>query len=384
MTISLPILLRRRGHRTWAERYVLLDNFNGTDAFADHVPDIYPVGSAWSIKRGTWQTCSGGEARYSATTFGSAVINMGTADFEITCRLKCTAGTGYQYGFLFRSNSDATNRFALLFGTANFGIAKFTTLTTIAAYYTLIHSGFTDGTYYTLRVLCFSNYIRVYMDGSLLTFTSGASEYQTDYAANTYVGLGTYQGANTFRWDSLFVRPVDQSQTVRFIVIGDSISDDRNEWAGIVSRNYHNGLGYLYALHAAAGARVELNMDAYVAAAAGDNADIAMILLGTNDSIGYDLTAEYQENLIELAGTNTNATIYALGILNRTGITEAERDTRNGYIQAAVAGAVGAGANVIYWNTDGWIDPATDTSDGLHPTAAGHAKIAVRALALLP
>jgi hypothetical protein len=39
--------------------------------------------------------------------------------------------------------------------------------------------------------------------------------------------------------------------------------------------------------------------------------------------------------------------------------------------------------NCAYWNTDGWIDPATDTSDGLYPNAGGQIKIANQVLARL-
>jgi hypothetical protein len=68
-----------------------------------------------------------------------------------------------------------------------------------------------------------------------------------------------------------------------------------------------------------------------------------------------------------------------MGILPE--INTAAGDANNPRIQAAVGAAAAAGVNCTYWNTDGWIDPSADTSDGLHPTEAGHAKILAEVLA---
>jgi hypothetical protein len=42
-----------------------------------------------------------------------------------------------------------------------------------------------------------------------------------------------------------------------------------------------------------------------------------------------------------------------------------------------------AARGVTVWDTSAWIDPATDTSDGLHPNATGHGKIVTQILANL-
>ena len=53
-------------------------------------------------------------------------------------------------------------------------------------------------------------------------------------------------------------------------------------------------------------------------------------------------------------------------------------------IKNAVMTRVTAGdAKVFYIDTTGWIDGATDTTDGLHPNTQGHAKAATRLAAEL-
>jgi hypothetical protein len=51
---------------------------------------------------------------------------------------------------------------------------------------------------------------------------------------------------------------------------------------------------------------------------------------------------------------------------------DGDRNTFNGRIETAVTNARAAGANVTYWDTTGWIDPATDTADGFEMEAEFH------------
>lgn len=101
---------------------------------------------------------------------------------------------------------------------------------------------------------------------------------------------------------------------------------------------------------------------------------------GVNDMItGVPVAtfrADYQTMLSLIRAGLPAAKIYARGILPvGTGVTNyAQRDTFNAAIQAAVSAM--ADANIVYRSTDGWINPATDTADGLHPNAAGYAKMA--------
>lgn len=75
---------------------------------------------------------------------------------------------------------------------------------------------------------------------------------------------------------------------------------------------------------------------------------------------------------------NPKAIIYAIGILPRADPGDNSRDEKNVRIAAAASAA-----SVTYWDTDGWIDPVTDTDDGLHLTAAGHIKVANEVLSRL-
>jgi lysophospholipase L1-like esterase len=117
-------------------------------------------------------------------------------------------------------------------------------------------------------------------------------------------------------------------------------------------------------------------MSTQVTASASDNADVIILEFGTNDADDAGITAEYQAQIVALQASNPAARIYGLGILPRSSDNVAVNNPR---IHTACTNA-----GVTYWDPVGWIDPATDTSDGVHPTAAGHAKIATQILALLP
>ncbi|MEV6971050.1 GDSL-type esterase/lipase family protein [Hamadaea sp. NPDC051192] len=103
-------------------------------------------------------------------------------------------------------------------------------------------------------------------------------------------------------------------------------------------------------------------------------ATAVVINLGTND-VGHGVsTPVFQANYIvlleRLRQAYPNAEILAMGVFRARYVTE----TRN-----AVAARTAAGdAKVHFVDTTGWIDAATDTSDNVHPTDAGHAKITQR------
>ncbi|WP_158299977.1 RICIN domain-containing protein [Glycomyces paridis] len=97
--------------------------------------------------------------------------------------------------------------------------------------------------------------------------------------------------------------------------------------------------------------------------------DLVVINLGTNNKVS---AAQFQSDyvlLLERARqAYPNAEILAMGVFRERLLTE---------VQNAVTARNNAGdAKVHYVNTVGWVDPATDTSDNVHPTDAGHAKIA--------
>jgi len=173
-------------------------------------------------------------------------------------------------------------------------------------------------------------------------------------------------------------------------IIGDSISNEATEWPYYLQDLYP----ILYIdNYAEGGATIitdgdaDADMDAQVVSAASDNADIIIIALGTNDDNAGNmatLQAEFEENIAELKTSNTNATIYVMNLLKRwvNNTDGAEVDKSN--IRTAIAAACTAQA-VTCWDTytTSWI-AQSETTDGLHPDATGHAKIAAAVLARLP
>lgn len=103
-------------------------------------------------------------------------------------------------------------------------------------------------------------------------------------------------------------------------------------------------------------------------------ASAVVINLGTND-IGHGVSStQFQQGYLvmleRLRQAYPNAEIFAMGVFRNRHVAE----TRN-----AVAARNAAGdSKVRFIDTAGWVDPATDTSDNVHPTEAGHVKIAQR------
>ncbi|MEU7616529.1 GDSL-type esterase/lipase family protein [Micromonospora rifamycinica] len=103
-------------------------------------------------------------------------------------------------------------------------------------------------------------------------------------------------------------------------------------------------------------------------------ATAVVINLGTND-IGHGVsTAQFQQGYLvmleRVRQAYPDAQIFAMGVFRNRYVPE----TRN-----AVAARTAAGDSRVHFvDTAGWIDPAVDTTDNVHPTDAGHAKIAQR------
>lgn len=97
--------------------------------------------------------------------------------------------------------------------------------------------------------------------------------------------------------------------------------------------------------------------------------DLVVINLGTNNKVSAaQFQADYILLLQRVRQNYPNAEILAMGVFRERLLTE---------VQNAVANRNNAGdAKVHYVDTRGWVDPATDTSDNVHPHDAGHAKIA--------
>ncbi|MEU5155483.1 RICIN domain-containing protein [Glycomyces sp. NPDC021274] len=97
--------------------------------------------------------------------------------------------------------------------------------------------------------------------------------------------------------------------------------------------------------------------------------DLVVINLGTNNKVSAaQFQADYILLLQRVRQHYPNAEILAMGVFRERLLTE---------VQNAVANRNNAGdAKVHYVDTRGWVNPATDTSDNVHPHDAGHAKIA--------
>jgi lysophospholipase L1-like esterase len=103
-------------------------------------------------------------------------------------------------------------------------------------------------------------------------------------------------------------------------------------------------------------------------------ATAVVINLGTND-IGHGVsTVQFQQNYIvmleRVRQAYPAAHIFAMGVFRNRYVPE----TRNAVTARNTAGD----SRVHFVDTTGWIDAVTDTSDNVHPTDAGHAKIAQR------
>lgn len=168
-------------------------------------------------------------------------------------------------------------------------------------------------------------------------------------------------------------------------ILGDSIAAASGGWPYITSQykvwslvnHAVNSMGILVGAD---------NMDVQTLAAANDDADVIILALGANDNNAGDmaaLQAEATENILELQASNPRARICYLNVLpcwtDGTGATEQAKDN----IRAAITAACAA-TGITCWDshTTPWI-VVTDTSDGIHPTAAGTLKIAYQVLARL-
>ncbi|WP_458166817.1 GDSL-type esterase/lipase family protein [Kribbella sp. WER1] len=92
--------------------------------------------------------------------------------------------------------------------------------------------------------------------------------------------------------------------------------------------------------------------------------DYMVINLGTNDSTSPNFKPAYLAFLRNVRGYYPDVTIIAMSPFNTN-----HRDEI-----AEVVGTTGD----LYVDTTGWIDPATETTDGTHPTIAAHDKIAAK------
>lgn len=160
----------------------------------------------------------------------------------------------------------------------------------------------------------------------------------------------------------------------RIVVIGDSIAV---QWSAPLHTGYKAGVNYVVQL-AYGGANIITFMSQQVATPVDHDAAYVFVAMGTNDSVHDDtLRATYEANLNNIISLNPASTVFGLGILNRTDMTNVV--DKNSYIETACNNA-----GATYVDTSSWIVAATDTSDGLHLNAGGIVKVVNALIALLP
>lgn len=153
----------------------------------------------------------------------------------------------------------------------------------------------------------------------------------------------------------------------KMVVLGDSLSAGTS-WIEAFNTAFNGGSNGVQNRSVAANTIFD-HMATQAAAAANDDANIIICMLGTNDTIVDDtLRAKYQASLATLQASNSRARIYGVGIFDRTDMTGVIE--KNGRIQTACNNV-----GVTYKDPTGVITPATDTTDGTHWTTGGKTKV---------
>lgn len=373
--------------------YYLLDSFDGLGPLTSHIPTECPIGSSWAIINGTFGDLGGSVLPYISGNYGIALIDIGSDNFELTWRSKYLAGGWMEHGGIaLRSNAIGNDYYAIdmmynpVAGKASiYGVpghqVVFDPVNQSNNGGSHYFSGI-DGQSYVWTVLMYGGDYAVYDNNRNLMLRA----FDATKTGQYYIGPFNMQGGYQTNWDYIQVKPSNTDFPWKsFSLSGDSISNTTyTQWSGLVVAKYtgvarYQGL-WLAKNHAVSGSTIQYHMAGQITSCISDNADFTIIALGTNDGATDD-QAIYYGQLIRLWNA-LGKPIYCMGVLPKT--VDNTRDVQNGWISGAVNQAIAAGVDVTYWNTDGWIDPVTETTDGLHPTDEGQAKIATRVLALLP
>ena len=173
-------------------------------------------------------------------------------------------------------------------------------------------------------------------------------------------------------------------QTETYTILGDSIETAPNRWVDKVIGTYPHTTRTRQINRAVSGHGIVANMATQVTATAGDDADIIIIALGTNDDNDGNMTtlqATYEAGIIALKASNPRATIYSMNVLPVWADAGEGAEVDKGNIRTAIAAACTA-QGITCWDTYStpWIAQA-ETSDGKHPSAVGGAAMAVEVLA---
>lgn len=218
------------------------------------------------------------------------------------------------------------------------------------------------------------------------TFANATIGYRPSVAVTWSGNIAHVAVGNTELTPSQIAQLAYPQSIKKMTVLGDSIENFAGGWPIWTAHASPGGNRTTLTNRAVNSKYIMDGMDAQVVAAASDDADIIIIALGTGDNNGGNMTtlqAEAEENIAELKASNPHATIYWMNVLPRwtDNTTGAEVDKSN--IRTAIAAACTA-QGITCWDTytTPWI-AQNQTSDGEHPTAAGHAAILAQVLARL-
>ena len=238
------------------------------------------------------------------------------------------------------------------------------------------------------------NYKKAYLNGILNASDVCAPDWAGKNLDANYTSFGGVYGySGTLAHAMIIGRPVLAAEHLsiynmlqsacKLTILADSISLPTASWVPRV-RDAYNSSQVQVTDWGVSGAHVmndyAENLTKQVGQAVLDDADKIIIELGTNDDNAGDmgdLQDMVETNLIALKASNPRATIYYMNVLPRS---SGDKDL----IRAAIAAGCAA-QSVTCWDTttSPWINPATDTTDGIHPNAAGHVKIATEVLTRL-
>jgi lysophospholipase L1-like esterase len=366
-----------------------LDNFTGTGALTAHSPD---VGGPWTVLQGQFGELSSGKLTYQNAAGGEdgvALVNGGTGNCEVISSLSGAAQKG---GVVVRSTSDGTSRFLVvpLTSLSTIILLQYTALSVASSISTLTGVVWATNDYHAMTVLCRENIIRVLVDGTFV----GESLLVQSLAEQGYHGVGTSGRAYTateIGWESFQVQSLTGWKDI--LIFGDSFTNhvglitDQSKWPLMLTRQYNGAkswpLNYAVAASHITGDADSTGLAGQIDLAANEDPDYIIIMLGTNDD-GVAGTGviqpAYEAGLTTLKARHPGVPIYCCSIPPRTAGSAPAKVQNDLDIAAAVAAQ-----GCTLWDTSTWLNTATDLEgDGLHPNAAGQAKIAAAMLALLP
>jgi lysophospholipase L1-like esterase len=242
----------------------------------------------------------------------------------------------------------------------------------------------------------------VYIHGVLISEATGLGTWAGPSFFSGFTNIGTFRtnwfGVGNQNMSDVFALNREATQVemvtaatvsirpLKLAHIGDSITiaaSPNTGWAFQYPPSYNSGY-WIYTNSAVGGQSIAANMATQVATIA--NADRIIMALGTNDNNAGDmaaLQATVETGIDNLRTANPLATIYYLNVLPAWTNNTSGPEVAKGNIRTAIAAACAA-KGVTCWDpyTTPWI-LQSDTQDGLHPTLAGHAKIAAQVLARL-